>query len=112
MLLDKSARKTPPQYTTYQPRKAYPACMKSDDSVPRMKSTVTKSHIPGRIAPGAIPLDRRRFIRNAGLFAAGSALGGSMLGCGSSELYIPCLGPAAAPTPIPGMTYIRASQIG
>ena len=77
-----------------------------------MKSTVTKSHIPGRIAPGAIPLDRRRFVRNAGLFAAGSALGGSMLGCGSSELYIPCLGPAAAPTPIPGMTYIRASQIG
>lgn len=56
-------------------------------------------------------IDRRRFLQKAGLLAAGSAFGGSLLGCGS-ELNIPCLGPAAAPMPVPGMTYIRASEIG
>jgi len=36
-----------------------------------------------------------------------------MTGCSSvSELAIPCLGPAAAPTPVQGMTYIYASKIG
>lgn len=44
--------------------------------------------------------------------AAGSAFGGSLVGCGSDELYIPCLGPAAAPVPVAGMTYLRASEIG
>jgi hypothetical protein len=44
--------------------------------------------------------------------AAGSALGGSLLGCETIDLQIPCLGPAAAPTPLAGMTYIRASQLG
>ena len=47
----------------------------------------------------------------AGLLAAGSAFGGLVVGC-SSEFVIPCLGPAAAPTPVAGMTYIRASEIG
>lgn len=42
---------------------------------------------------------------------AGSAFGYSLTGCGS-ELYIPCLGPAAAPEPVAGMTYLRASEIG
>jgi hypothetical protein len=46
-----------------------------------------------------------------GVLAAGSAFGNSLLGC-NSELDIPCLGPAAAPVPIAGMTYIRASEIG
>ncbi|MBB6145693.1 hypothetical protein HNQ77_003654 [Silvibacterium bohemicum] len=60
---------------------------------------------------GAISIDRRRFLQGAGLLAAGSAFGGSLVGCGS-QLNIPCLGPAAAPVPVPGMTYIRASEIG
>jgi hypothetical protein len=56
-------------------------------------------------------MNRRRFLQNAGFLAAGSAFGGSILSCGS-QLNIPCLGPAAAPAPVPGMTYIRASEIG
>ncbi|WP_188552577.1 glycosyl hydrolase family 28 protein [Edaphobacter dinghuensis] len=44
--------------------------------------------------------------------AAGSFFGGAVTGCGASELYIPCLGPADAPVPVAGMTYIRASEIG
>jgi Endopolygalacturonase len=56
-------------------------------------------------------ITRRRFFKQAGLLAAGSAFGYSLTGCGS-ELYIPCLGPAAAPVPVAGMTYIRASEIG
>lgn len=43
--------------------------------------------------------------------AAGSFLGRSPMGCGY-ELTIPCLGPAPAPAPVAGMTYIRASEIG
>ncbi len=56
--------------------------------------------------------DRRNFIMKAGLLAAGSAFGCPLLGCGTIHFDIPCLGPAAAPVPVPGMTYIRASQIG
>jgi hypothetical protein len=56
-------------------------------------------------------MDRRSFILRAGLFAAGSAFCGSLVDCGT-ELPIPCLGPAPAPAPVAGMTYIRASQIG
>jgi len=56
-------------------------------------------------------IDRRRFLQKAALLAASSAFGGSLLDCGS-QLNIPCLGPAAAPLPAPGMTYIRASEIG
>jgi Glycosyl hydrolases family 28 len=48
---------------------------------------------------------------SAGLMAAGTTLSSSMAGCGV-ELNIPCLGPAAAPTPVAGMTYVRASEIG
>jgi hypothetical protein len=45
--------------------------------------------------------------------AAGSALPTSLLGCGDNiTLDIPCLGPAAAPVPVAGMTYIKASEIG
>jgi Glycosyl hydrolases family 28 len=60
---------------------------------------------------GTSLMNRRRFIQNAGLWAAGSAFGCSLLGC-NSEFVIPCLGPAPAPVPVPGMTYIRASKIG
>jgi Glycosyl hydrolases family 28 len=56
-------------------------------------------------------ISRRSFVKKAVLLTAGSACGCSIMGC-SSELVIPCLGPAAAPVPVPGMTYIRASEIG
>ena len=36
----------------------------------------------------------------------------SLIACGDSGLVIPCLGLASPPTPLPGMTYIRASEIG
>src|SRR5438477_1582003 len=60
----------------------------------------------------ALPLiDRRAFLKT-GIFAAGAAFGGSLMSCDSAGFSIPCLGPAPAPTPVPGMTYIRASEIG
>jgi hypothetical protein len=55
--------------------------------------------------------NRRQFIQNAGLLAAGSAVGWPLLSC-NSAFHIPCLGTAPPPTPVPGMTYIRASEIG
>jgi len=59
-------------------------------------------------------MDRRGFVRKAGLVAAGSALGWSPLGCAASVInpYIPCLAEVDAPAPVAGMTYIRASAIG
>lgn len=57
-------------------------------------------------------ITRRSFVVKTGLLAAGSALGASLFGCAESQTQIPCLGPATAPTPVPGMTYIRASEIG
>src|SRR5579864_603982 len=56
-------------------------------------------------------IDRRAFLK-AGIFAAGASFGYSLLSCDSAGFSIPCLGPALAPTPVPGMTYIRASEIG
>jgi len=57
-------------------------------------------------------LTRRSFVLKAGLLAAGSVIGTPLLGCAESQTELPCLGPAAAPVPSPGMTYIRASEIG
>src|SRR5271166_5347120 len=59
-------------------------------------------------------MDRRCFVQKAGLVAAGSAFGYSLVGCAEidDEPSLPCLGVAQAPVPIPGMTYIRASEIG
>ena len=57
-------------------------------------------------------MNRRSFIYNSALLAAGSSVGVSLGGCGVDVFVIPCLGPAAPPTPVPGMTYIRASEIG
>ena len=58
-------------------------------------------------------MSRRTFVQRAALLAAGSACAGGLAGCSSVDYTnIPCLGPAAAPSPVPGMTYIRASQIG
>lgn len=59
-------------------------------------------------------MTRRRFFRNSSLLAAGSVIGHSLLGCANitDGTFIPCLAAAAAPTPEPGMTYIRASEIG
>src|SRR5580692_8866887 len=56
-------------------------------------------------------MDRRSFIQKAALLATGSVLSRAVFGCGY-ELSIPCLGPAPAPAPVAGMTYIRASEIG
>lgn len=70
------------------------------------QDTVARDHNRGR---GLI--DRRCFIKNAALLAVGSAFGSSLLSCGS-DFVIPCLGPAPPPVPVPGMTYIRASEIG
>jgi Glycosyl hydrolases family 28 len=57
-------------------------------------------------------IDRRQFVQKAALLVGGSALGCSLAGCNSEGLVIPCLGPAPPPAPAPGMTYIRASEIG
>lgn len=60
---------------------------------------------------GTSLIDRRCFVQKVALVVAGTALGPSLMGCGV-DLAIPCLGPAPAPVPVAGMTYIRASQIG
>ena len=67
-------------------------------------------HLGGHRTEVPSSMDRRSFLK-ASLMTAGSALGFSLLGCNSGS-SIPCLGPAPPPTPIPGMTYIRASEIG
>ena len=63
---------------------------------------------------GTSLMDRRCFVRTAGLAATGAAFGCSMMGCevvvdGPS---IPCLSVVQAPVPVAGMTYIKASEIG
>ena len=57
-------------------------------------------------------MDRRNFLAHSGMLLAGSAFADLLAGCSDFEIEIPCLGPAAAPQPVPGMTYIKASQIG
>ncbi len=59
-------------------------------------------------------MSRRELLVRAGFLAAGSILVKSSLGCAEFHdgTLIPCLGPALAPQPVPGMTYIRASEIG
>jgi hypothetical protein len=42
----------------------------------------------------------------------GSLVVPAVTGCADFEMAIPSLGPAAPPTPVPGMKYIRASEIG
>lgn len=76
--------------------------------------TYMREYIAGNRPERAVfrPLiDRRTFLK-AGIMAAGSAFGSSLVGCDSAGFDIPCLGPAPPPTPVPGMTYIRASEIG
>ena len=58
-------------------------------------------------------ISRRSFVARAGIVAAGSALSSPLIiGCSDYSLEIPCLGPAAATTPVSGMNYVRASAIG
>jgi Glycosyl hydrolases family 28 len=59
-------------------------------------------------------MNRRQFVKRSGLMVAAAVVGDSVWGCATIHdgLVIPCLGPAAAPTPVPGMSYIRASEIG
>lgn len=60
------------------------------------------------------PIDRRSFIAKASLLLTGSVFNPGLLGCNAEYnlLNIPCLGPASAPAPVAGMTYIWASKIG
>ena len=64
----------------------------------------------GRAPTGAF--NRRSFLVRSGLAAVGSAFGSSLIACSDFIVNLPCLGPAAPPIPVPGMTYIRASEIG
>lgn len=57
-------------------------------------------------------IERRSFLARAGLLTLGSALGPSLTACADIQINLPCLGPALAPVPVPGMTYIKASEIG
>jgi hypothetical protein len=59
-------------------------------------------------------IDRRTFVRRAGMVAAGSALGFSSTGCGADVITstVPCLARVDAPAALPGMTYLKASEIG
>ncbi len=57
-------------------------------------------------------MNRRNFLAHTGMLLAGSALAEVFAGCGDVETILPCLGRAPAPSPVPGMTYVWASQIG
>ena len=57
-------------------------------------------------------MNRRDFIRGSGEFLAATACSGLLVSCSEFVQEIPCLGPAAAPSPVPGTTYIWASRIG
>lgn len=57
-------------------------------------------------------LNRRSFLFRTGAFAAASAMGSSLLGCADNGVVIPCLGSAAPPAEVLGMTYVWASKIG
>lgn len=58
-------------------------------------------------------MNRRSFVKSVGFLATGSTLCSSLLSCSvNTGINIPCLGTAPVPEPVPGMTYIRASQIG
>jgi len=62
---------------------------------------------------GAAWMDRRRFVRTAGMLAGGSVFLGSLTSCEVNfQFHLPYLAPAAPPTPVQGMTYIWASKIG
>lgn len=75
--------------------------------------TRTRDFVISDQHPNRCVLNRRKFLQAAALVSAGSACGGVLSGCSSvNYTYIPCLGPAQAPVPVPGMTYIRASEIG
>lgn len=58
-------------------------------------------------------MDRRSFVLKTGLAAAGAAISPSLLGCASVNVAdIPCLGIVPEPVRKPGVTYLRASEIG
>jgi hypothetical protein len=62
--------------------------------------------------PSTRRIDRRSFVARASLVAAGSAFGCSLVGCQTVDIEIPCLAVVPPPTPVAGMIYVRASQIG
>lgn len=57
-------------------------------------------------------INRRSFVRNAGLLVASCGFLEELNACGYFVSEIPCIAPAPARVPIAGMTYIRASEIG
>jgi hypothetical protein len=59
-------------------------------------------------------MDRRRFMQKAAALATGAAVGSSLTCCDPEvKMILPCLVPTAPPpVPVPGITYIRASEIG
>lgn len=68
-------------------------------------------HYGARNASSSL-LARRQFLQQAGALAAGSVFSATLMGCSDYEINIPCVGPAAPPPQLPGVTYIRASEIG
>ena len=78
-----------------------------------MRKCVASSCPRSVLTPNAVhqTVDRRTFLKTS-VLVAGSALGYGLIGCDSGGFSIPCLGPAPPPNPIPGMTYIRASELG
>jgi hypothetical protein len=58
-------------------------------------------------------MDRRQFLVRSSLAAVGSGFSCSLAACANvAYTYIPCLAVVPPPVPVPGMKYIRASQIG
>jgi hypothetical protein len=59
-------------------------------------------------------MHRRDFVKKTGILAGGSVMGWPLFGCTevNYEYPVPCLSVVPPPVPVPGMTYIRASQIG
>jgi hypothetical protein len=57
-------------------------------------------------------IGRRDFLARSGMTIAAAMFTGLLPGCAEEGINIPCIVPAAAPTPVAGMTYIRASEIG
>ncbi len=57
-------------------------------------------------------MDRRDFVGRSCKLLAGAACSVLFSSCSDFEEELPCLGPAAPPQPVAGMTYIWASKIG
>lgn len=59
-----------------------------------------------------VSVTRRDFVHGVGILSLATAVGNCLAGCSNIWINIPCLGPAAPPAAEPGVTLIRASEIG